>query len=253
MFTLSKPVVASTKPTVILPLGLLFVPNDQLAIQKLMTFVGKENQDKISAFLKVASPFIDRLKKGEDEEKFDNEMVSLVESELNTKITKEQFNECWRARYNDKSIKKGLNLITSESKEYAYDFYSGTNRKDAEEIIKLCEKNGIKFKVENGRLTEIQGVKIRDTFTEKVSKVELFIIIAKEKYKRGEREINLIIASEDGQAIPVLKEELTKSNKLLMTTAESMNIHAIKADPKKEELDITSVLQQEKQTITCKL
>jgi hypothetical protein len=243
----------SNKPVVILPLGLLFVPNDQLAFDELAKLIAQENHTKIrTTFYNSAKSDIERFKKGEmKEDDFDKSMVKLVKEILNTQITPEQFNACWIARYTDNSV-KDLKSIISESKNHDFAIYSFTNPKDEQRIIKLCQEKKIDCVVENGHLKSVQGKDVRKTFSEQISKVELFKKIAKEKYQQGSRKIILIIGAEDGQTIPVLKAESEKLNQSLISVAESMNIQVTKVDPKVP-LDINTLLKQERLTITCKL
>lgn len=247
MFSSTPP----SKPVVILPLGLLFVPNDQLAFAKLATFIKEDaNKAKIEReFLKEAMPCITKLKLGQiTESAFDVAMVELVKNILNTTITVEQFNECWFARYHENSV-KDLKSITSDSKDYAFEIYSFTNPKDERRMIEFCKEQKINCTVENGHLEKLQNVPVTETFREKISKVELLKNIAK---RCKTQEISLVIGSEDGQTISVLKEEAAQLNKLLINTAEALRIHVIKAHPKAA-LDITKLFEQEKETFVCKL
>lgn len=237
----------STKPVVIIPLGLLFVPNDLLAFAEFEKLIGKENLPQL---LKEAKPFIDQFKLGEiDEDLFDNQIVAILKKISNKEITKEQFNHCWAARYDAKNI-KDLKSITAESKDFVFIIYSYTNPKDDKIITQLCQEHKITHQVEKENLKSINGVQIKETFRERIDKIALFKQIAKNQSKN--KEITLIIGSEDKQTIPLLKSESEKINLKLTETADALNIHVITVDPKAE-LDMNVILKKEKLSFLCKL
>lgn len=237
----------STKPVVIIPLGLLFVPNDSLAFIEFAKLIGNENLPQL---LKEAKPFIDQFKLGEiDEAIFDQQIVAILQKISKKEITKEQFNYCWAARYDKKNI-KDLTSITAESKDCLFLIYSYTNPKDEGIITQICKEHKITHEVEKGNLKSINGVDIQETFRERIDKITLLKKIAK---NQTNKEITLIIGSEDHQTIPLLKSESEKINLELIKTADSMNIHVITVDPKAA-LDMNAILSKgEKLSFKCNL
>jgi len=243
----------SEKPVVIIPLGLLFVPNDALAFKKLAEFLTEENRKKIPIFLKHAKPVIDQFKLGsiKTTAEFDQAMLKLIEAHLSATLTVEQFNACWYARYIDEGV-KDLKSITKESKEYQYIIYGYTNPKDEEKIIQICKAKEIIHQLDSeGHLHAINGVPVKKTFQEQKNKIELFFEITDEIHK-GVKEITLLMGSEDKQTIPLLKLESEKINKQLREVAKEKHIHVITVDPK-QALVMTEIMKQERQSIACKL
>lgn len=169
----------------LISLGEIITPDIMKCIQAFTVLIAKKKASSdlaeigksIGAVMQANMSLINQFKLGKvSEEDFNEQMIALLEKATNVKLTVDEFDGAWNTM---NPVFKQYELALQQAIQYNKQpdqqiiFISFTNPKDIRFLMKQLDENNINYKVENGQLSEIAGIKLLTTYHEKKSKEDL--------------------------------------------------------------------------------
>lgn len=169
----------------LISLGEIITPDIMKCIQAFNMLIAEKKASSdleeigksIGAVMQANMSLINQFKLGKvSEEDFNEQMIALLEKATNVKLTVDEFDGAWNTM---NPVFKQYELALQQAIQYNKQpnqqiiFISFTNPKDIRFLMKQLDENNINYKVENGQLSEIAGIKLLTTYHEKKSKEDL--------------------------------------------------------------------------------